>query len=104
MGLTAFALFVVPWMLLAVWLFSLPSAIRLGAPSAPWRPLASGREWFDEQQRREAIRDQQLHRNNHRDTASAVGSGSVSGIMHEPYVMPDGGALGSLPEHTEPKE
>ena len=25
MGLTAFALFVVPWMLLAVWLFTLPA-------------------------------------------------------------------------------
>ena len=104
MGLTAFALFVVPWMLLAVWLFSLPSAIRLGAPSAPWRPLALGREKFDEQQRRAAIRDQQLRWSDRRETTSSVGSGSTGGITREPHVMPDGGGLGSLPKETEPKE
>ena len=85
MGLTAFALFVVPWMLLAVWLFTLPSAIRLGAPSAPWRPLAVGREQLEDQQRRDAIRQRQLRESASRD-------------------MPNGGALGSGSEETEPKE
>jgi hypothetical protein len=85
MGLTAFALFVVPWMLLAVWLFTLPSAIRLGAPSAPWRPLAAGREQLEDQQRREAIRERQLRESDSRN-------------------MLRGGALGSGTEETEPKE
>ncbi len=39
MGLAAFVFFVVPWMVVAVWLFRLPSALRMGAPSTPWRPL-----------------------------------------------------------------
>lgn len=85
MGLTAFAIFVVPWMLLAVWLFSLPSAIRLGAPSTPWRPLTSGRERFQDQQRRDEIRERQLRESESRG-------------------MPNGGALGSGTEETEPKE
>ena len=40
MGLAAFAFFVIPWMAVAVWLFLKPSGFRLGAPAAPWRPLA----------------------------------------------------------------
>ena len=84
MGLTAFVVFVVPWMLLAVWLFRLPSAIRLGAPSAPWRQLTPGRTWLQEQERRENIR---------RNLAS-----------YKPNEMPDGGALGSGSEDTEPRE
>ena len=39
MGLAAFVFFVVPWMLLAAWLFRLPSALRMGVPPTPWRPL-----------------------------------------------------------------
>ena len=40
MGLTAFVFFVVPWMLVAAWLFrSSNSAIRMGLPATPWRPL-----------------------------------------------------------------
>lgn len=84
MGLTAFVVFVVPWMLLAVWLFRLPSAIRLGAPSAPWRPLPPSRTWLLEQERRENIR---------RNMAN-----------YKPNAMPHGGALGTSVEDTEPKE
>lgn len=84
MGLTAFVVFVVPWMLLAIWLFSLPSAIRLGAPSAPWRQLTPGRNWLREQERRENIRR--------------------SMDNYKPNSMPHGGALGTSVEGTEPKE
>jgi hypothetical protein len=38
-GLTAFVFFVVPWMAAAIWLSLRPSAVRLGAPATPWRPL-----------------------------------------------------------------
>jgi len=95
MGLTAFVVFVAPWMALAVWLFRLPSAIRLGAPSAPWRPLPHGRDWLQEQQRRE---------NNRRNTAIAVGASSTGGNKHKSVPMRDGGALGPSVEDTEPKE
>lgn len=84
MGLTAFAVFIVPWLLLAIWLFRLPSAIRLGAPSAPWRPLTPGRDWFREQERRENIR---------RNMAN-----------YKPNAIPHGGALGAGIEDTEPRE
>lgn len=84
MGLTAFVVFVVPWMLLAVWLFSLPSSIRLGASSAPWRQLTPGRTWLHEQERRENIR---------RNLAS-----------YKPNAMSHGGALGSGDADTEPRE
>lgn len=39
MGLAAFVFFVIPWMAVAVWLSLRPTSARLGAPSAPWRPL-----------------------------------------------------------------
>lgn len=38
-GLAAFVFFVIPWMAVAVWLSLRPTSARLGAPSAPWRPL-----------------------------------------------------------------
>ncbi|MCC0808703.1 hypothetical protein FPV16_21265 [Methylobacterium sp. W2] len=104
MGLTAFAIFVVPWMLLAIWLFRFPSAIRLGAPSPPWRPLTPGRDWLLEQQRRETIREQQLRESHRRSTAAPAGSGLAGRDKHEPHSMPDGGALGTSVEDTEPKE
>jgi hypothetical protein len=95
MGLTAFIVFVVPWMLFAAWLFTLPSAIRLGAPSAPWRPLTTGgRDWSHDQQR-EVARD-------NRDVRD--GSGPAGGAKHEPMAMPEGGALRPSVEPTEPKE
>lgn len=39
MGLTAFVVFVVPWMLVAAWAFRSPDGFRLGLPATPWRPL-----------------------------------------------------------------
>jgi hypothetical protein len=84
MGLTAFVVFVVPWMLLAVWLFRLPSTIRLGAPSAPWRQLTPSRTWLQEQERRENIR--------------------LRLKEYKPNSMSHGGALGSGSEDTEPRE
>ena len=96
MGLTAFLVFIVPWALLAMWLYTLPDAIRLGAPSTPWRPLGPGRDQMREQQRRESIRH---------NAAVPVGSSSRSGSHNEPSApMRDGGALGSGPEETEPRE
>jgi hypothetical protein len=39
-GLAAFVFFVVPWMLVAAWLFrSSNPAVRMGLPATPWRPL-----------------------------------------------------------------
>ena len=94
MGLTAFIVFMVPWMLLAAWLFTLPSAIRLGAPSTPWRPLYNlagpardhGRE----------------ANNNNRGTRD--GSVSMGGNKHEPMSKPGSGGLGTSVEQTEPDD
>lgn len=97
MGLTAFIVFVVPWMLLAAWLFRLPSAIRLGAPSAPWRPLTN----FPG-----PARDQRREINLH-NSVSNDGSGRTGGDKHTPIAMHDGhdgGALGSSVEPTEPAD
>ncbi len=44
MGLTAFVVFVVPWVLLAVFLTRAPTVLRLGAAPAPWRALPTHRE------------------------------------------------------------
>lgn len=44
MGLAAFVVFVVPWVLLAVWLTRTPTALRLGAPAAPWRVIPTHRD------------------------------------------------------------
>ena len=41
MGIAAFLFFVLPWMAFAAWMYTLPSAIRLGTPPTPWRPLAN---------------------------------------------------------------
>lgn len=94
MGLTAFIVFVVPWMLLAAWLFTLPSAIRLGAPSTPWRPLYNlagpARDHG-----REASRS---------DRGAPDGSGPTGGDKHKPISNPEGGGLGSSVEPTEPDD
>ena len=84
MDLTMFLVFVAPWMVFAVWLTRSPSAIRLGAPSAPWRQLTPSRDWLEEQQRRATIR---------RNMAN-----------YKPNALPHGGALGTSVEDTEPKE
>jgi hypothetical protein len=95
MGLTAFVVFVVPWMFFAVWLSRSPSAIRLGAPSAPWRQLTPGRNWLQEQDRRETIR---------RNAVAYAGSGPTGGNAHGSAPMRDGGTLGSSVEDVESKD
>lgn len=94
MGLTAFIVFVVPWMLLAAWLFTLPSAIRLGAPSTPWRPLYNLAG---------PARGQQREVDRHNRGAHG-GSGTTSGYEHGPISKPEGGALGTSAEPTEPDD
>jgi hypothetical protein len=76
MGLAAFVFFVVPWMVLAVWLFRLPSALRLGAPSTPWRPLT---------QFPDPPRDQRTE-TNPANSGAHDGSQATGGDKHEPFV------------------
>ncbi|CAM3176143.1 Secreted protein [Methylobacterium mesophilicum] len=94
MGLAAFIAFVVPWMLFAAWMFRLPSAIRLGAPSAPWRPLTDLAG---------PARDQGRQINT-RNSGSDDGSGRTGGDKHTPIDTLDGGGLGRSVEHTEPTD
>lgn len=98
MGLTAFVVFVVPWMLLAAWLFTLPSAIRLGAPSTPWRPLYP---FPDRSSDQHPNRQQQV---NTYKRGAHVGSGPNSGAKHEPTSKLGSGALGTSVEATEPDD
>ncbi|MCJ2070792.1 hypothetical protein MKK75_18685 [Methylobacterium sp. J-030] len=98
MGLTAFIVFVVPWMLLAAWLFTLPNAIRLGAPSTPWRPLyrfpdTSGGQHPNQQQSFNSYK-----------RGAHDGSEPTSGNKHEPIAKPQGGGLGTSVEQTEPDD
>ena len=95
MDLTMFLVFVSPWMLFALWLTRSPSAIRLGAPSAPWRQLPRSRDWLQEQERREAIRQKAL---------AYVRPGSAGETKHELQASSSGGALGTSVEDTEPRE
>jgi len=46
-GLSAFVFFVVPWMLVAAWLFRSSGGFRMGVPATPWRALTD----FPEPQR-----------------------------------------------------
>lgn len=94
MGLAAFIVFVVPWMLFAAWMFRLPSAIRLGAPSAPWRPLTSFPDTSRNQQRQ----------TNPYNTGADDGSELTGGDKHRPMDFSDRSTLGSSVEPTEPKE
>lgn len=84
MGLTAFVIFVVPWVLLTVWLTRSPSVIRLGAPSAPWRQLPPSRDWLQEQERRANIRRKMAE--------------------YKSNTTSHGDALGTSVEDTEPNE
>ncbi len=77
MGLAAFAFFIVPYMLLAVWLFRLPSALRLGAPPTPWRPLT---------QFPDPARDQQTLENS-ANSGENHGAHMTGGNKHEPMVV-----------------
>lgn len=94
MGLTAFIVFVVPWVVMAVFLTRAPTVLRLGAAPAPWRPLPT---------RRDLSRDQRRGVSQ-RDARTAGGSDATGRDRHEPLAMPEGGALGPSVEPTEPKE
>lgn len=78
MGLIAFIGFVVPWMIFAAWMFRLPSAIRLGAPSTPWRSLT---DYPD------PARDQR-HEINPYNSGRHDGSGRTGGDKHTPIEIP----------------
>lgn len=77
MGLAAFVFFIVPYMLLAAWLFRLPSALRLGVPPTPWRPLT---------QFPDPVRNQQTEINPHNSGAND-GAHLTGGDKHEPMVV-----------------
>ncbi|MCJ2020815.1 hypothetical protein MKK84_25905 [Methylobacterium sp. E-065] len=98
MGLTAFVVFVVPWMVLAAWLFTLPSAIRLGAPSTPWRQLY---RFPDTSRDQHPNRQQEV---NSYKRGAHVGSGLTGGDKHEPVSKPTAGVLGTSVEATEPDD
>ena len=94
MGLIAFIGFVVPWMIFAAWMFRLPSAIRLGALSTPWRPLTDFAG---------PARDQQ-HEINPHNSGRNDGSGRTGGDKHTPIKIPGDGTLGTSVEPTEPTD
>lgn len=77
MGLAAFVFFIVPYMLLAAWLFRLPSALRLGVPPTPWRPLT---DYPD------PPRDQRTETNT-ANSGAHDGSNATGGDKHEPMVV-----------------
>ncbi|WP_244471794.1 hypothetical protein [Methylobacterium sp. ARG-1] len=94
MGLTAFVVFVVPWVVLAIWLTRSPHLLRLGAPAAPWRPLTKHKD---------------PPRNQHRETSrynagTNDGSSPTGGDKHSPMGTPLGGRLSQSVESTEPHE
>ena len=98
MGLTAFIVFVVPWMLLAAWLFTLPNAIRLGAPATPWRPLYRFPNTTPDQH---PNRQRQF---NSYKRGAFDGTGPTGGSKHEPISEPASGGLGTSVEPTEPDD
>ena len=93
MGLTAFAVFVLPWALLAVFLTRAPSALRLGTEPAPWRALPTKRELA-----------QAHRRETHPHDARTSDGASSSRDQRGPADPPQGGALGTSVEPTEPDD
>lgn len=98
MGLTAFIVFVVPWMLLAAWLFTLPSAIRLGAPSTPWRPLYRFPNTSPDEHPGKQRQFNSYKRGAHN------GSGPIVGDKNDPTSAPKSSGLGTSVEATEPDD
>jgi hypothetical protein len=94
MGLTAFIVFVVPWVGLAIWLTRSPNLLRLGAPAAPWRPLTKHAD-PPRNQRRETGRY---------NSGANDGSGPTGSDKHSPMGTPQGGRLSQSVEPTEPHE
>ena len=88
MGLTAFIVFVVPWVLFATFFNRVPNVLRLGAATAPWRYIPTRREKAREARRQSDAR-----------TAERVGSASGG---KPTATMANGGSLGTSVEPTEP--
>ncbi len=94
MGLTAFVVFVVPWVVLALFLTRIPTALRLGAAPAPWRYIPTRKEWA-----------QAGRRETHPHDARTSDSGGISNQdRHGLADPPQGGALGNSVEPTEPDD
>ncbi len=94
MGLTAFAVFVLPWALLAVFLTRSPTALRLGAEPAPWRTLPTHRELARAHRRK----------THPHDTRTSEHSGAATRDQDGQNGAPQGGALGMSVEPTEPDD
>ncbi|WCS27868.1 hypothetical protein LOK46_13905 [Methylobacterium sp. NMS14P] len=94
MGLTAFAVFVIPWVLLAVFLTRSPSVLRLGAAPAPWRYIPTHKEMARADRRA-------MHPH---DRRAAEAGGASSRDQHGRSEAPAGGALGTSVEPTEPDD
>ena len=93
MGLTAFIVFVLPWVALAVFLTSAPTVLRLGTAPAPWRSIPTPREVA-----REHRRETHPHNTRMADSRGAAGQNRRGNDL------PQGGALGTSMEPTEPTD
>lgn len=98
MGLTAFAVFVLPWALLAVFLTRSPTALRLGTAPAPWRALPTHRELA-----RAHRRETHPHGTRMPDRGGTSTPASTP-ARHGRTDAPQGGALGMSVEPTEPDD
>lgn len=94
MGLAAFVVFVVPWVVLAVYFTRAPTVLRLGAAPAPWRALPTHRELA--QAHRQATHPNHGRNPDHGAISNRDG--------HGPTDSPHGGALGTSVEPTEPDD
>jgi hypothetical protein len=94
MGLTAFVVFVVPWVVLAVFLTRAPTVLRLGAAPAPWRPIPTRKELSGADRRA----------THPHETRTAGSGGLFNRDRHNPADAPRGGALGTSVEPTEPDD
>jgi hypothetical protein len=95
MGLAAFAVFVLPWALLAVFLTRSPTALRLGTAPAPWRALPTHRDLARADRRETHPHDTRAPRN---------GSATAQGRQRPTDASPQSGALGQSVEPTEPDD
>lgn len=94
MGLTAFAVFVIPWVLLAVFLTRSPSVLRLGTAPAPWRYIPTHKEMARADRRA-------MHPH---DRRSPQPGGVPSRDQHGRTEAAAGGALSPSVEPTEPDD
>ena len=93
MGLTAFVVSVVPWVVLAVFLTRAPSVLRLGTAPAPWRYIPTHKELSGADRRA-----------THPHATRTADGGLSRRDRHDPAEAPRGGALGTSVEPTEPDD